>query len=159
MRLTEQETAGGRHGCRLAGVLSAGVLRGRDVYNVRLLQMAEKQFPEPSNLGGLLTSIEQAQEIRYASLQRAIRRAARAAAFDCNRRTRHRQDDRHVRYSGAFDALKIKTQLAAPTGRGVKAAQRGHRARSVDHSPALEAQFDEATGMMSFTTTKKTPEH
>ena len=39
--------------------------------------MAEKQFPEPSNLERLLTSIEQAQEIRYASLQReAIRRAA-----------------------------------------------------------------------------------
>lgn len=49
-----------------------------------------------------------------------------------------------------FDALKIKTQLAAPTGRASKRLSEvtGREASTIHR--LLEAQFDEATGMMSF---------
>ena len=48
-----------------------------------------------------------------------------------------------------FDALKIKTQLAAPTGRASKRLSEvaGREASTIHRR--LEAQFDEATGMMS----------
>mgnify|MGYP000778584824 CR=1 FL=1 len=49
-----------------------------------------------------------------------------------------------------FDALRLKTQLAAPTGRAAKRLSEvtGREASTIHR--LLEAQFDEATGMMSF---------
>ncbi len=49
-----------------------------------------------------------------------------------------------------FDALQLKTQLAAPTGRAAKrlAEVTGREASTIHR--LLEAQFDEATGRMAF---------
>ena len=49
-----------------------------------------------------------------------------------------------------FDSMKVKTQLAAPTGRAAKRlSEVTEREASTIHR-LLEAQFDEATGLMSF---------
>lgn len=49
-----------------------------------------------------------------------------------------------------FDALRLKTQLAAPTGRAAKRLSEvtGREASTIHR--LLEAQFDEATGRMAF---------
>ena len=50
-----------------------------------------------------------------------------------------------------YDQMKVKTLLAAPTGRAAKRLAEVYRARGVHNSPAARrAQFDEETGMMSF---------
>ena len=151
LRLTEQErlvvdTVAGLQACYLPEFYEA-----ETYITSRLLQMAEKQFPEPSNLERLLTSIEQAQEIRYASLQReAIRRAATQQLLIVTGGPGTGKTTVMSGILALFDALKIKTQLAAPTGRASKRLSEvtGREASTIHR--LLEAQFDEATGMMSF---------
>ena len=150
-RLTEQErlvidTVAGLQACYLPEFYEA------EVYiTQRLLQMAEKQLPAPKNLDALLQQIEAEQGIVYANLQReAIRMASVQQLLIVTGGPGTGKTTVMSGILSLFDAMKVKTQLAAPTGRAAKRLSEvtGREASTIHR--LLEAQFDETTGLMSF---------
>ena len=117
----------------------------------RLLQMAEKELPAPKNLDALVSQIEAEQGISYARLQReAIRKAATQQLLIVTGGPGTGKTTVMSGILSLFDSMKVKTQLAAPTGRAAKRlSEVTEREASTIHR-LLEAQFDEATGLMSF---------
>ena len=117
----------------------------------RILSMAEAELPEPKRLDALLETIEDRQEIDYAPEQLAAIRAA--AAQQLLIVTGGPGTGKTTVMAGIlqlFDELKLKTQLAAPTGRAAKRLSEvtGREASTIHR--LLEAQFDEQTGAMAF---------
>ena len=117
----------------------------------RILSMAEAELPEPKRLDTLLETIEDRQEIDYAPEQLAAIRAA--AAQQLLIVTGGPGTGKTTVMAGIlqlFDELKLKTQLAAPTGRAAKRLSEvtGREASTIHR--LLEAQFDEQTGAMAF---------
>ena len=117
----------------------------------RILSMAEAELPEPKRLDALLETIEDRQEIDYAPEQLAAIRAA--AAQQLLIVTGGPGTGKTTVMAGIlqlFDELKLKTQLAAPTGRAAKRLSEvtGREASTLHR--LLEAQFDEQTGAMAF---------
>ena len=117
----------------------------------RILSMAEAELPEPKRLDALLKTIEDRQEIDYAPEQLAAIRAA--AAHQLLIVTGGPGTGKTTVMAGIlqlFDELKLKTQLAAPTGRAAKRLSEvtGREASTIHR--LLEAQFDEQTGAMAF---------
>ena len=119
----------------------------------RILSMAEAELPEPKRLDALLETIEDRQEIDYAPEQLAAIRAA--AAQQLLIVTGGPGTGKTTVMAGIlqlFDELKLKTQLAAPTGRAAKRLSEvtGREASTIHR--LLEAQFDEQTGAMALIT-------
>ena len=117
----------------------------------RILSMAEAELPEPKRLDALLETIEDRQEIDYAPEQLAAIRAA--AAQQLLIVTGGPGTGKTTVMAGIlqlFDELKLKTQLAAPTGRAAKRLSEvtGREASTIHR--LLEAQFDEQMGAMAF---------
>ena len=116
----------------------------------RILQMTG-ELEAPSNLESLVDRAEQSQSLTYAAQQReAIRMAAQRQLLIV---TGGPGTGKTTVMSGIlrlFDALRLKTQLAAPTGRAAKRLSEvtGREASTIHR--LLEAQFDEATGRMAF---------
>ena len=150
-RLTEQErlvvdAIAGLQACYLPEFYEA------EMYiTARLLQMAEKELPAPKNLDALVSQIEAEQGISYARLQReAIRKAATQQLLIVTGGPGTGKTTVMSGILSLFDSMKVKTQLAAPTGRAAKRLSEvtGREASTIHR--LLEAQFDEATGLMSF---------
>ena len=117
----------------------------------RLLQMAEATLPVPQDLDARVAAIENEQGIVYASLQReAIRMAASRQLLIVTGGPGTGKTTVMSGILALFDAMKVKTQLAAPTGRAAKRLSdvTGREASTIHR--LLEAQFDETTGLMSF---------
>lgn len=117
----------------------------------KILSMADGEYPEPGRIDDLVAEIEDKQGIDYAPEQRSAIRAA--ASRQLLIVTGGPGTGKTTVMSGIlrlFDALKLKTQLAAPTGRAAKrlAEVTGREASTIHR--LLEAQFDEATGRMAF---------
>ena len=117
----------------------------------RILSMADGEYPEPGRIDDLVAEIEDRQGIDYAPEQRSAIRAA--ASRQLLIVTGGPGTGKTTVMSGIlrlFDALKLKTQLAAPTGRAAKRLSEvtGREASTIHR--LLEAQFDEATGRMAF---------
>ena len=150
-RLTEQErlvvdAIAGLQACYLPEFYEA-----ETYITARLLQMAEKELPAPKNLDALVSQIEAEQGISYARLQReAIRKAATQQLLIVTGGPGTGKTTVMSGILSLFDSMKVKTQLAAPTGRAAKRlSEVTEREASTIHR-LLEAQFDEATGLMSF---------
>ena len=117
----------------------------------RILSMADGEYPEPGRIDALVAEIEDRQGIDYAPEQRSAIRAA--ASRQLLIVTGGPGTGKTTVMSGIlrlFDALRLKTQLAAPTGRAAKRLSEvtGREASTIHR--LLEAQFDEATGRMAF---------
>lgn len=117
----------------------------------RILSMADGEYPEPGRIDDLVAEIENRQGIDYAPEQRSAIRAA--ASRQLLIVTGGPGTGKTTVMSGIlrlFDALRLKTQLAAPTGRAAKRLSEvtGREASTIHR--LLEAQFDEATGRMAF---------
>lgn len=113
--------------------------------------MADGEYPEPGRIDDLVAEIENRQGIDYAPEQRSAIRAA--ASRQLLIVTGGPGTGKTTVMSGIlrlFDALRLKTQLAAPTGRAAKRLSEvtGREASTIHR--LLEAQFDEATGRMAF---------
>ena len=113
--------------------------------------MADGEYPEPGRIDDLVAEIEDKQGIDYAPEQRSAIRAA--ASRQLLIVTGGPGTGKTTVMSGIlrlFDALRLKTQLAAPTGRAAKRLSEvtGREASTIHR--LLEAQFDEATGRMAF---------
>ena len=153
LRLTEQErlvvdTVAGLQACYLPEFYEA-----ETYITARLLQMAEKQFPEPSNVERLLTVPSNRRRKSGMPQPAAGRRSAAQRRQQLLIVTGGPGTGKTTVMSGIlalFDALKIKTQLAAPTGRASKRLSEVTGRKTSTIHRLLEAQFDEATGMMSF---------
>ena len=150
-RLTEQErlvvdAIAGLQACYLPEFYEA-----ETYITARLLQMAKKELPAPKNLDALVSQIEAEQGISYARLQReAIRKAATQQLLIVTGGPGTGKTTVMSGILSLFDSMKVKTQLAAPTGRAAKRlSEVTEREASTIHR-LLEAQFDEATGLMSF---------
>ena len=117
----------------------------------KILSMADGEYPEPGRIDDLVAEIEDKQGIDYAPEQRSAIRAA--ASRQLLIVTGGPGTGKTTVMSGIlrlFDALRLKTQLAAPTGRAAKRLSEvtGREASTIHR--LLEAQFDEATGRMAF---------
>ena len=117
----------------------------------RILSMAGGEYPAPKGLSDMLADIGTQQAIDYAPGQReAIRLAATQQLLIV---TGGPGTGKTTVMSGIlrlFDELKLKCQLAAPTGRAAKrlAEVTGREASTIHR--LLEAQFDDETGVMAF---------
>ena len=95
----------------------------------RILSMADGEYPEPGRIDDLVAEIENRQGIDYAPEQRSAIRAA--ASRQLLIVTGGPGTGKTTVMSGIlrlFDALRLKTQLAAPF--------RGDGPRGLDHPPA-----------------------
>ena len=117
----------------------------------RILELAQGRMQPPSDLERLLDRIELDQGIEYAAQQReALRAAAAAQLLIVTGGPGTGKTTTMAGILALFEAMKLKTQLAAPTGRAAKrlAECTGHEASTIHR--LLEAQFDEETGAISF---------
>lgn len=134
-RLTEQErlvvdAIAGLQACYLPEFYEA-----ETYITARLLQMAKKELPAPKNLDALVSQIEAEQGISYARLQReAIRKAATQQLLIVTGGPGTGKTTVMSGILSLFDSMKVKTQLAAPTGPRGQAPFRGDRARGVHDS-------------------------
>ena len=118
---------------------------------MRILQMACEQISAPSNLEKILDDISRAHTIHYADLQLdAIRSVATSRLLIVTGGPGTGKTTVMTGILDLFDALKLKTQLAAPTGRAAKRLSEvtGREASTIHR--LLEAQFDPETGAMAF---------
>ena len=117
----------------------------------RLLRMASVTLPEPARLEQMVRAAEASQGIAYAESQRqAIRDAATNRLLLVTGGPGTGKTTVMTGILNLFDQMKLKTQLAAPTGRAAKRLGEvtGREATTIHR--LLEAQFDPETGMMSF---------
>ncbi|MCQ2421082.1 MAG: ATP-dependent RecD-like DNA helicase [Clostridia bacterium] len=117
----------------------------------RILGMAKEKTAIPENLESLLESIELRNRIDYAPMQmQAIREATGNRLLIVTGGPGTGKTTVMTGILDLFDSLKIKTQLAAPTGRAAKRLSEvtGREASTIHR--LLESQFDEQTGEMSF---------
>ena len=117
----------------------------------RIARMAAVAIPAPPQLESLVGQAERSQSLTYAAQQReAIRMAAQRQVLIVTGGPGTGKTTVMSGILALYDLLKIKTQLAAPTGRAAKRlAECTGREASTIHR-LLESQFDEETGMMSF---------
>ena len=140
--------------CELAGLTACYLpeLYEAETYVCRrVLGMTDESYPEPKRMDEILRAIGDKQQIEYAPEQLAAIRAA--ACRQLLIVTGGPGTGKTTVMSGIlqlFDELKLKTQLAAPTGRAAKRLSEvtGREASTIHR--LLEAQFDEATGAMAF---------
>lgn len=150
-RLQEQgrlicDTVAGLSACYLPELYEA------EVYvTQRILQMADERTSPPANLAAILDDISRAHIITYAELQlNAICAAASNRLLIVTGGPGTGKTTVMTGILDLFDAMKLKTQLAAPTGRAAKRLSEvtGREASTIHR--LLEAQFDPETGAMAF---------
>ena len=150
-RLHEQErlvldTVAGLTACYLPALYEAEAS-----VTQRILQMADERISPPANLDAILGDISRAHTIRYAELQLdAIRAAATNRLLIVTGGPGTGKTTVMTGILDLFDAMKLKTQLAAPTGRAAKRLSEvtGREASTIHR--LLEAQFDPETGALAF---------
>ena len=150
-RLQEQErlvldTVAGLTACYLPALYEAEAS-----VTQRILQMADERISPPANLDAILGDISRAHTIRYAELQLdAIRAAATNRLLIVTGGPGTGKTTVMTGILDLFDAMKLKTQLAAPTGRAAKRLSEvtGREASTIHR--LLEAQFDPETGALAF---------
>ena len=117
----------------------------------RIFSMARKTLPVPQMLDTMLESVELRRRIDYAPMQQqAIRDAAGHQLLIVTGGPGTGKTTVMTGILDLFDEMKIKTLLAAPTGRAAKRLSEvtGREASTIHRM--LEVQFDEQSGAMSF---------
>lgn len=140
--------------CELAGLQACYLpeLYAAEAYvSGRIGAMAQGEYPPPQKLDALLADIESRQQLAYAPEQQEALRCAAVSQLLIV--TGGPGTGKTTVMSGIlqlFDAMKLKTQLAAPTGRAARrlAEVTGREASTIHR--LLEAQFDAQTGEMAF---------
>ena len=151
LRLQEQERMALSDLCGLQACYLPELYAAETYVCERILSMAEGEYPAPKRLEDTLAAIEARQKLDYAPEQReAIRCAATQQLLIV---TGGPGTGKTTVMSGIlqlFDELKLKCQLAAPTGRAAKRLSEvtGREASTIHR--LLEAQFDDETGAMAF---------
>ena len=117
----------------------------------RLVRMADLRIQPPAKLETMLRSIEAKRAIDYAACQmQAIRDAASCQLLLVTGGPGTGKTTVMTGILDLFDAMGLKTQLAAPTGRAAKRLSEvtGREATTIHR--LLEAQFDPDSGAMAF---------
>ncbi len=117
----------------------------------RIAQMARVRIEPPKRLPQLLRDVQEKRQIDYAAQQRqAIADAAECRLLLVTGGPGTGKTTVMTGILDLFDAMGLKTQLAAPTGRAAKRLSEvtGREASTIHR--LLEAQFDPETGAMSF---------
>ena len=117
----------------------------------RLVRMADLRIQPPSKLETMLRSIEEKRAIDYAASQmQAIRDAASCQLLLVTGGPGTGKTTVMTGILDLFDAMGLRTQLAAPTGRAAKRLSEvtGREATTIHR--LLEAQFDPDSGAMAF---------
>ena len=117
----------------------------------RLVRMADLRIQPPAKLETMLRSIEAKRAIDYAASQmQAIRDAASCQLLLVTGGPGTGKTTVMTGILDLFDAMGLKTQLAAPTGRAAKRLSEvtGREATTIHR--LLEAQFDPDSGAMAF---------
>ena len=117
----------------------------------RIAQMARVRIEPPRRLAQILGDVEEKHRIAYAQQQKqAIADAAECRLLLVTGGPGTGKTTVMTGILDLFDAMGLKTQLAAPTGRAAKRLSEvtGREASTIHR--LLEAQFDPETGAMSF---------
>ena len=117
----------------------------------RIADMARVRIEPPKRLPQLLRDVQEKRQIDYAAQQRqAIADAAECRLLLVTGGPGTGKTTVMTGILDLFDAMGLKTQLAAPTGRAAKRLSEvtGREASTIHR--LLEAQFDPETGAMSF---------
>lgn len=150
-RLEEQErmvrdTVAGLTACYLPEFFEAE----REITS-RLLAMSELQWTPPTRLESMLSAIEEKRGIDYAPSQKqAIRDAASQQLLLVTGGPGTGKTTVMTGILDLFDAMGLKTQLAAPTGRAAKRLSEVTEREATTIHRLLEAQFDPESGAMVF---------
>ena len=117
----------------------------------RIAEMARVRIEPPRRLAQILAGVEEKHKIAYAQQQKqAIADAAECRLLLVTGGPGTGKTTVMTGILDLFDAMGLKTQLAAPTGRAAKRLSEvtGRDASTIHR--LLEAQFDPETGAMSF---------
>ena len=142
----DEDTVAGLRACYLPEYYEA-----ETYVAARVLSMCDMQVDAPARLQQIVDDIEARRGIAYAAQQKqAIYDAARCRMLLVPGGPGTGKTTVMTGILDLYDALGLKTQLAAPTGRAAKRLSEvtGREASTVHR--LLEAQFDPETGMMSF---------
>lgn len=118
----------------------------------RFLQMGKKLLPPPKNLERSIDEVERTLSIQYAPQQRqALSDAATHQVMILTGGPGTGKTTSLAGILGLFDAMHLKTELAAPTGRAAKRLSEltGREASTIHR--LLEVEVSAETGAMSFT--------
>lgn len=124
----------------------------------RFLQMAASQEQTPPDLGHTIDSIERHLGISYAAQQRlALEMAAEHQIMILTGGPGTGKTTSLAGILELFDAMKLKTQLAAPTGRAAKRLSELTGREALTIHRLLEAQISPENGMMYFARNEQEP--
>jgi exodeoxyribonuclease V alpha subunit len=150
-RLKEQ---GRMETCELAGLEACYLpefFEAETYVAARIREMADVREAPPEKLERLIDQIERGNDITYAEKQReAIRCAAENQLVIVTGGPGTGKTTTMSGILALFEAMGLKTQLAAPTGRAAKRLAECTRREASTIHRLLEAQFDDETGALSF---------
>lgn len=124
----------------------------------RINHMAERSFDLPPDMDEIIDAIENQQGITYATMQReAIKKAAKCQIMILTGGPGTGKTTTVQGILAVFEALELKTVIAAPTGRAAKRMSElcGKEASTIHR--LLDVQFREETGDMVFTHDESEP--
>ena len=142
----DEDTVAGLRACYLPEFYEA-----EQYVAARVAQMARVRIEPPRRLTQILAGVEEKHKIAYAQQQKqAIADAAECRLLLVTGGPGTGKTTVMTGILDLFDAMGLKTQLAAPTGRAAKRLSEvtGRDASTIHR--LLEAQFDPETGAMSF---------
>ena len=142
----DEDTVAGLRACYLPEFYEA-----EQYVAARVAQMARVRIEPPRRLAQILAGVEEKHKIAYAQQQKqAIADAAECRLLLVTGGPGTGKTTVMTGILDLFDAMGLKTQLAAPTGRAAKRLSEvtGRDASTIHR--LLEAQFDPETGAMSF---------
>ena len=142
----DEDTVAGLRACYLPEFYEA-----EQYVAARVAQMARVRIEPPRRLAQILADVEEKHKIAYAQQQKqAIADAAECRLLLVTGGPGTGKTTVMTGILDLFDAMGLKTQLAAPTGRAAKRLSEvtGRDASTIHR--LLEAQFDPETGAMSF---------
>ena len=130
-----------------------------EVYTAfRLMEMAERELHIDRDVDRVIAGIEQEQGIFYAPLQReAVETAARSQVMILTGGPGTGKTTSLRGVLALFEALGLRTALAAPTGRAAKRLGEACEADSFTIHRLLETQFGAGTGNLAFAKNEDDP--
>lgn len=145
----------------IAGVHA--VYRG-DLYDAevevaqRIGEMCQRELLPPNNVAAVIDDIQRQQGIQYAAQQReAVELASRVQVMLLTGGPGTGKTTSLRGILGLFDALKLDTALAAPTGRAAKRLSELCGTEATTIHRLLEAGYDSETGKLAFTKCEDEP--
>ncbi len=142
----------------LTAVYRADLYEDECYIALRLREMLGRELLPPANIEELIDQVEQRQHITYAPQQReAVRLAARSQIMLLTGGPGTGKTTSLRGILGLFEAIGVKTDLAAPTGRAAKRLSDLGGVEATTIHRLLGAGYDPASGQLAFSKDEDEP--